>query len=70
MAAGAEKPKVVYLSPQGRLLDHALVMELVLLGLADIDPDGNIPHPQGTEVPLLPKASDGVEVGGRLKEIV
>ncbi len=35
-----------------------------------IDPDGNIPHPQGTELPLLPKASDGVEVGGRLKEIM
>jgi tRNA (guanine37-N1)-methyltransferase len=31
-AAGAEKPKVVYLSPQGRLLDHALVMELVTTG--------------------------------------
>ena len=32
MAAGAEKPKVVYLSPQGRLLDHALVMDLVATG--------------------------------------
>jgi tRNA (guanine37-N1)-methyltransferase len=32
MAAGAEKPKVVYLSPQGRLLDHALVMGLVATG--------------------------------------
>jgi tRNA (guanine37-N1)-methyltransferase len=27
--AGAEKSRVVYLSPQGRLLDHALVMDLV-----------------------------------------
>ncbi|MHB8953670.1 MAG: DUF1501 domain-containing protein [Pirellulaceae bacterium] len=35
-----------------------------------IDPKSNIPHPQGMEVPLLPKASDGVEVGGRLKEIM
>ena len=32
MAAGAENPRVVYLSPQGRLLDHALVMELVSTG--------------------------------------
>jgi len=32
MAAGAEKPKVVYLSPQGRLLDHALVMDMVATG--------------------------------------
>ncbi len=35
-----------------------------------IDPDGVIPHPQGKDVPLLPKESDGVEVGGRLKELV
>jgi hypothetical protein len=34
-----------------------------------IDPDGVIPHPQGLDVPLLPKESDGVEVGGRLKEL-
>ncbi len=32
MATGACKPKVVYLSPQGRLLDHALAMELVASG--------------------------------------
>lgn len=32
MAAGGGKPRVVYLSPQGRLLDHALVMELVATG--------------------------------------
>lgn len=32
VAAGGEQPKVVYLSPQGRLLDHALVMELVTTG--------------------------------------
>ena len=38
--------------------------------LMGIDPDGNIQHPQGMEVALLPKASDGVEVGGRLKEIM
>ena len=35
-----------------------------------IDPDGNVMTPQGNELPLLPKASDGVEVGGRLKELV
>ncbi|MEN6588009.1 MAG: tRNA (guanosine(37)-N1)-methyltransferase TrmD [Sulfuricella sp.] len=32
IAVGAARPKVVYLSPQGRLLDHALVMELVATG--------------------------------------
>ncbi|MDO9190011.1 MAG: tRNA (guanosine(37)-N1)-methyltransferase TrmD [Sulfurimicrobium sp.] len=31
-AAGAEQTRVVYLSPQGRLLDHALVMDLVDTG--------------------------------------
>ncbi len=35
-----------------------------------IDPEMNVMHPQGMEVPLLPKASDGVEVGGRLKELI
>ncbi|MEW5943008.1 MAG: tRNA (guanosine(37)-N1)-methyltransferase TrmD [Pseudomonadota bacterium] len=29
LAAGTAKPKVIYLSPQGRLLDHAKVMELI-----------------------------------------
>jgi hypothetical protein len=38
--------------------------------LLGIDPDGNVPHPQGMDVALLPKVSDGVEVGGRLKEIM
>jgi tRNA (guanine37-N1)-methyltransferase len=28
MSAGVQKPRVIYLSPQGRLLNHALVMEL------------------------------------------
>ncbi len=41
-----------------------------MYALLGIDPDGNIQHPQGMEVALLPKASDGVEVGGRLKEIM
>lgn len=35
-----------------------------------IDPDGVIPHPQGRDVALLPKAGDGVEVGGRLVELI
>lgn len=29
MSAGVEKPRVVHLTPQGKLLDHALVAELV-----------------------------------------
>ena len=32
LAAGLERTRVVYLSPQGRLLDHARVMELVAAG--------------------------------------
>jgi hypothetical protein len=35
-----------------------------------IDPDGTIQHPQGMDIALLPKAGDGVEVGGRLKELM
>jgi len=38
--------------------------------LMGIDPDSMVRHPQGMEVALLPKASDGVEVGGRLKEVM
>jgi len=38
--------------------------------LLGIDPEGTIRHPQGMDVRLLPNAEDGVEVGGRLKEIV
>jgi len=38
--------------------------------LLGIDPEGAIAHPQGMDVAMLPKASDGVEVGGRLKEIM
>lgn len=38
--------------------------------LLGIDPEGTIQHPQGMDVRLLPNAEDGVEVGGRLKEIV
>jgi tRNA (guanine37-N1)-methyltransferase len=30
MSAGVQKPRVIYLSPQGRLLNHALVMELAV----------------------------------------
>lgn len=32
IAAGAGKPRVVYLSPQGKMLDHSLVMDLVSTG--------------------------------------
>jgi hypothetical protein len=35
-----------------------------------IDPDGNLPHPLGLAVRVTPSAADGVEMGGRLKEIM
>ncbi len=38
--------------------------------LLGIDPDGTLPHPQGLAVRVTPSASDGVEIGGRLKEIM
>ncbi len=38
--------------------------------LLGIDPDGTIRHPQGMDVPLLPTKDDGIDVGGRLKELV
>ncbi len=34
-----------------------------------IDPDGTIRHPQGMDIRLTPTAEDGVEIGGRLKEL-
>ena len=38
--------------------------------LLGIDPDGKLPHPRGEEVRITPTAAEGVEVGGRLKEIM
>ena len=38
--------------------------------LLGIDPDGTVQHPHGMNIPLLPTKEDGVEMGGRLKEIV
>ncbi len=37
--------------------------------LLGIDPDGTVKHPQGMDMRLLPTKEDGVEIGGRLKEI-
>jgi hypothetical protein len=38
--------------------------------LLGIDPDGKLPHPQGLTVRVTPSAAEGVETGGRLKEIM
>ena len=38
--------------------------------LLGIDPESTLRHPQGMNVRLTPSAADGVEIGGRLKEIV
>ncbi len=38
--------------------------------LLGIDPDGTVQHPHGMEIPILPTKEDGVEVGGRLTELV
>jgi hypothetical protein len=38
--------------------------------LLGIDPDGKLPHPQGLPVRVTPSATDGVKMGGRLKEIM
>jgi hypothetical protein len=38
--------------------------------LLGIDPDGNLPHPQGLAVRVTPSAEDGIETGGRLREIM
>jgi hypothetical protein len=38
--------------------------------LLGIDPDGTLPHPQGLTVRVTPSAADGVECGGRLREIM
>jgi hypothetical protein len=38
--------------------------------LLGIDPDGTIPHPHGMQVRVTPTAEDGVEIGGRLTEIM
>jgi hypothetical protein len=38
--------------------------------LLGIDPEGKLPHPQGLEVRVTPAASEGVKLGGRLKEIM
>jgi len=38
--------------------------------LLGIDPDGKLPHPQGLTVRVTLSAAEGVETGGRLKEIM
>ncbi len=38
--------------------------------LLGIDPNGKLPHPQGLDVRVTPTAAEGVETGGRLKEIM
>jgi len=38
--------------------------------LLGIDPEATLRHPQGQLVRLTPTAADGVEIGGRLKEIM
>jgi uncharacterized protein (DUF1501 family) len=38
--------------------------------LLGIDPDGKLPHPDGLDVRVTPAASEGVQAGGRLKEIM
>jgi len=38
--------------------------------LLGIDTDGKLPHPQGLSVRVTPSASDGVKMGGRLREIM
>lgn len=38
--------------------------------LLGIDPDGPLPNPQHLDVTLLPRSDNGVQTGGRLKEIM
>jgi len=38
--------------------------------LLGIDPEEKLPHPQGLTVRATPSAADGVQTGGRLKEIM
>jgi hypothetical protein len=38
--------------------------------LLGIDPDANLPHPDGPQAHATPTASEGVQMGGRLKEIM
>jgi hypothetical protein len=38
--------------------------------LLGINPDANLPHPDGLQVHITPTASEGVTQGGRLKEIL
>jgi hypothetical protein len=38
--------------------------------LLGIDPDGKLPNPEGLDLRLTPNATDGIRMGGRLKEIM
>jgi len=38
--------------------------------LLGIDPQGVLPNPRGMDLQVLPSAADGIESGGRLKEIM
>jgi hypothetical protein len=41
-----------------------------IYALLGIDPDGKLPNPQGLDAHVTPTATDGVKMGGRLKEIM
>jgi hypothetical protein len=41
-----------------------------LYELLGIDPAAKLPHPQGLAVRVTPTEADGVNIGGRLKEIM
>jgi hypothetical protein len=59
---------------KGELVKERPVYPWDLIGsmyeLLGIDPDGTLRHPQGQLVRITPSAADGVEIGGRLREIM
>jgi len=38
--------------------------------LLGIDPEAQLPHPQGRMARLIPSPASGIAMGGRLKEIM
>ena len=60
--------------PRGEEVKDRPVYPCDLIGsmyeLLGIDPHGRLPHPLGLDLRVTPTAADGVQMGGRLKEIM
>lgn len=67
MVVGSSDAKAEY--PKDRPVHPADLLGS-MYELLGIDPEGTLPHPSGERLPITAAATDGLKLGGRLKEIM